>query len=285
MEDAKRRPGGSNFASACETPPLGRPLRESSDRATVLGLETFDAFRVGAAPLLIDDASTASPELALVDPELADRLRSALAGPERWETRADSDDGTRRLAAVVEHEELSPTESAPLPADDVAENVEHESSDEPQSFAAYPPLAVSEEPREAFDETGAFLRYIEAASAPADPLLDDLADLIVYESVPPCEDENIDPAEDSQDDVSETAPKNDYPALPTSGELDAAIEETDATLRRMREHLTSDEPSRRRRRVSRLVTVSAGICAVGAVAVLAADTRLGLATLPGVPGL
>jgi hypothetical protein len=106
----------------------------------------------------------------------------------------------------------------------------------------------------------------------------------VHESVPPCEEENVDSAEDSQDDVSETAPMNDYPALPTSGELDAAIEETDATLRRMREHLTSDEPSRRRRRVSRLVTVSAGICAVAAVAVLAADTQLGLATLPGVPG-
>ena len=284
MEDAKRRPGASNFASACETPPSGRPLGESSDRATVLGPETFDAFRVGAAPLLIDDASTASPELALVDPELADRLRSALAGPERWETRAESDDGTRSLVAVIEHEELSPTESAPPPADDVAENVEHESSDEPQSFTAYPPLPVSEEPKEAFDETGGFLLNIEAPSAPADPLLDDLADLIVYESVSPSEDENVDPAEDSQDDVPDTAPLNDYPALPTSGELDVAIEETDATLRRMREHLTSDEPSRRPRRVSRLVTVSAGICAVGAVAVLAADTQLGLATLPGLTG-
>ena len=284
MEDAKRRPGASNFASTCETPPSRRLLGESSDRATVLRPETFDAFRVGAAPLLIDDASTASPELALVDPELADRLRSALAGPERWETRAESDDGARSLAAVIEHEELSPTESAPPPADHVAENVEHESSDEPQSFTAYPPLPVSEEPKEAFDETGAFLRNIEAPSAPADPLLDDLADLIVYESVPSSEDENVDPAEDSQDDVPETAPLNDYPALPTSGELDVAIEETDATLRRMREHLTSDEPSRRPRRVSRLVTVSAGICAVGAVAVLAADTQLGLATLPGLPG-
>jgi hypothetical protein len=284
MEDAKRRPGASNFASTCETPPSGRPLGESSDRATVLGRETFDAFRVGAAPLLIDDASTASPELALVDPELADRLRSALAGPERWETRAESADGTCSLAAAIEHEEPSPTEIAPPPADDVAENVEHESSDEPQSFAAYPPLPVSEELKEAFVETDAFLRNIEAPSTPADPLLDDLADLIVYESMPPCEEEEGVDSADSHDDVSETAPMNDYPALPTSGELDAAIEETDATLRRMREHLTSDEPSRRRRRVSRLITVSAGICAVGAVVVLAADTQLGLATLPGVPG-
>ena len=243
----------------------------------MLALETFDAFRVAAAPLVIDDASTASPELALVDPELADRLRSALAGPERWEIPAESDDGTRSLAAVLEHEQLSP-------ADDVAENVEHESSDEPQSFAAYPPLPVSEEPKEVFDETDAFLRNIEAPSTPADPLLDDLADLIVYEGAPPSQDENVEPAEDSRDDVSETATVNDYPALPTSGELDAAIEETDATLRRMREHLTSDEPSRRPRRVSRLVTVSAGICAVAAVAVLAADTQLGLATLPSLPG-
>jgi hypothetical protein len=285
MEDAKRRPGPSNFASACGTPPSDCSRDESSDRATVLALETFDAFPVGAAPLLIDDAWTASPELALVDPELADRLRSALAGPERWEARAEPEDGPPGLAAVVAHEELSLSESAPPPADvDELEDVEHESSEETESFAAaHPTLPVSAEP-EANHEIDAFLRNIEASPERADPPLDDLADLIVYDSTLPAEDDRVEPAETDADDMSEAQPVNDYPALPTSGELDATIEATDATLRRMREHLTSDEPTRRPRRVGRFVTVSAGICAVGAVAVLAADTQLGLATLPGMLG-
>ena len=110
---------------------------------------------------------------------------------------------------------------------------------------------------------------------------DDLSDLIVRESVPPSEAAGTKPAESSQNDVSEAAPVNDYPTLPTSGGLDEAVEETDATLRRMREHLTLDEPSRRQRRVGRSVTAAAGICAIGAVGILAADAHLGLATLAG----
>jgi len=144
-----------------------------------------------------------------VDPELANRLRSALAGPQRWGSHAAIED-------------------APL---------------------------------------------------------DDLADLIVYDGALQLESESSQPAHDRQTDVSQPAPLNDYPLLPTSGELDAAVEETDATLRMMREHLVSDEPSRRPRRISRLVTVSAGICAVGAVALLAADTQLGFAGLPRPLGL
>jgi hypothetical protein len=250
----------------------------------VLEVETFDAFSVGAAPLLIDDAWMASPELALVDPELADRLRSAPEGAERWGSRADeSDDAKPHLAVVIAQEEPSPTETTPLPDADVLENADLESADETQAFAAYPTLPVSEEPDENH-ETDAFLRNIEAAPAPADPLLDDLADLIVYESAPPLEAEHVELAESCPEDLSDGEPVNDYPALPTSGELDATIEETDATLRRMQEHLASDEPSKRPRRVSRFVTVSAGICAVGAVAVLAADTQLGLAALPGLLG-
>jgi len=49
----------------------------------------------------------------------------------------------------------------------------------------------------------------------------------------------------------------------------------------MRAHLTSDEPSRRQRRVGHSVTAAAGICAIGAVGILAADAHLGLATLAG----
>ena len=246
----------------------------------MLEIETFDAFPVGAAPLLIDDAWMASPELALVDPELANRLRSAPEGPERWESRSDESDVAKpHLAVVIAQEEPSPTESTPLPDADVLENADFESADETQAFAAYPTLPVSQEPDEDH-ETDAFLRNIEAAPASADPLLDDLADLIVYESAP-FEGDHTELAENGPEGLSEAEAVNDYPALPTSGELDATIEETDATLRRMREHLTSDEPSKRPRRVSRFVTVSAGICAIGAVAVLAADTELGLATLPG----
>ena len=217
-----------------------------------------------------------------MDPELADRLRSALAGPERWEARTESEEVTTgRPAAVVPREEVLPTESAERFDDDVVEDAEVESSYETRSFGAYPTMPSSEEADEAFHETEAFLRSIEASPTPADPPLDDLADLIVYESAPTPEDVSGAVAANNQDDPSERATVTDYPTLPSSGDLDEAIEETDATLRRMREHLTSDEPSQPPRRVSRFVTVTAGICAVGAVAVLAADTQLGVATLPG----
>src|SRR5262245_38659188 len=109
-----------------------------------------------------------------------------------------------------------------------------------------------------FDETDSFLRNSPALSAPANALFDVSAALLVSESVPPSEGESVELAENAQEDLVEAEPVNDYPELPTSGELDAAVEETDATLRRMREHLTSDEPSKRPRRVSRFVTLSAG---------------------------
>lgn len=282
MEDAKRRPGASNFASALGTPPSGRAgLQNHPIERLCSRLETFDAFRVGAAPLLIDDASTASPELALVDPDLADRLRSAPTGSQRWEApRRPSDVTTGGTVAVIEGEELSPTETAPL-LDGEATGITDESSDEVQAFEAFPILPKAG-PGGTLDETDAFLRSIEAGTQIADqPMPDDLSDLIVRESVPPSEAAGTKPAESSQNDVSEAAPVNDYPTLPTSGELDEAVEETDAALRRMREHLTSDEPSRRQRRVGRSVTAAAGICAIGAVGILAADAHLGLATLAG----
>jgi hypothetical protein len=208
---------------------------------------------VGAAPLLTDDAPTASPELALVDPELAERLRSALAGPQRWHApRRSSDAAPGEAATAIESEERSPIETAPGLDGATVDTTEIVSSDEAQPFAAPSTLPIPAEP--AGHETDAFLLSIEAG-----------AEL----------------AERHQSDVAEAAGLNDYPTLPASGDLDEAVEETDAALRRMREHLTSDEPLRRPRRVGRSVTVAAGICAVGAVAVLAADAQLGLATLAG----
>jgi hypothetical protein len=114
---------------------------------------------------------------------------------------------------VIEGEELSPTETAPL-LDGEATGITDESSDEVQAFEAFPILPKAG-PDGTLDETDALLRSIEAETEIADkPMPADDSDLIVRESVPSSGAACTKPAESSQNDVSEAAPVNDYPHTP-----------------------------------------------------------------------
>ena len=80
--------------------------------------------------------------------------------------------------------------------------------------------------------------------------------------------------------VEEEPTMSDYPVLPDLGEASEALEETDAALRKIREHFGS-EGSDRRRRLRRGFVVASGLGAVVAVAVFAVDVGLEVVALPG----
>ena len=69
-----------------------------------------------------------------------------------------------------------------------------------------------------------------------------------------------------------------YPVLPEPGE--EAMEETDAALRRIREHMTEELPASGRKLRRRFILAS-GLSALCAVGVLALDVQLQVAQLPG----
>jgi hypothetical protein len=86
-----------------------------------------------------------------------------------------------------------------------------------------------------------------------------------------------------QASAEEMRSTSDYPMLPDLDERSDALEETEAALRRIREHMgTPAAPSgRRKRRFRRRFTVFAGLLAVGSLTALAAEIQLGLVHAPG----
>jgi hypothetical protein len=71
-----------------------------------------------------------------------------------------------------------------------------------------------------------------------------------------------------------------YPVLPAPEPDEAAIEETDAALRQIRERLTDESPPRERK-VRRRFILGSGTSAVCALGVLAVDVHFQVAQLPG----
>jgi hypothetical protein len=86
-----------------------------------------------------------------------------------------------------------------------------------------------------------------------------------------------------QASAEEMRSTSDYPMLPDLDERSDALEETEAALRRIREHMgTPAAPTeRRKRRFRRRFTVFAGLFAVGTLTALAAEVQFGLAHAPG----
>ena len=233
---------------------------------------------VAAAPHLFDDFLVASPELALVDVDLAAQLREDIRTGEEFRPR---------VVARPEFGLLNPVELAGevgeavedvvelpeyvVPHDDVALDVEPVVV--ALDIAAAPPvvdelpelpdyvIAPEELPNE-IEEGTAFLDVASAPPAPDEVL--DLPDYVVR----------------ADDLVVEEPSTSDYPVLPDLGEASEALEETDVALRKIREQLASEEPSPRHRRLRRGFVAASGLGAVAALAVFAVDVQLGVATLP-----
>jgi hypothetical protein len=171
---------------------------------------------------LVGEAPLASPELALVDAELAAELRSKLS--------LDEDTWLRPR----EHDDAPPESDTDAPARVESAN-DHGNAES------------------------------------LDPELHD--ELFVDEFIVPIPDQT--PTEGLQ-------PSSHYPALPAPEPEREVIEETDATLRRIRERLNeSDESSTRRDKVVRRpFTLASGVAAVYAVGMFAVDAELHIIQLP-----
>lgn len=234
---------------------------------------------VAAAPHLFDDLLVASPELALVDVDLAAQLREGIRTGEdfrprdvaRPEFRLVYSDEVANGNPPVEHVFELPECVVPRD-DDVVVDVEPVvvALDIPATPPVVDPVselpdyvvAPEELPHEV-ERPAAFLG-VALDSPPAPDDVSELPDYIVR-----------------SDDLVVDEPTSDYPALPDLGEASVALEETDEALRKIREQLSSEETSRRRPRLRRGFIAASGLGAVAALTVFAVDQQLGVATLPG----
>jgi hypothetical protein len=249
------------------------------------------------------DSALASPELALVDADLAAELRRALRPVE--ETLLRPRMSVEAAPAAVEEDALT----EPVVADELP-LVESQDSDNLPDIDYI--VEVAEEAPAAIEEDEAPQPILEedlllAESRESDHLPD--LDYIVgfVEEAPAVFEEGEAPQPVVEDDlllaesresdhlpdldyivgfveVDEQAPaltqetRSHYPVLPEPQE--EVIEETDAALRRIREHMTVELPAAERKLRRRFVLAS-GASAVCAVGVLALDLQLQVAQLPG----
>jgi hypothetical protein len=273
---------------------------------------------VAAAPLLFDDPPIASPELALVDADLAAHLRAELPTGEAFRPRdvPRVEYPTLVFDAVVrdldqdedvadEAQEPSADDSGELPeyvvyvvphSEDVvessdAETTEHATAESPeppllevlpapevQSFALPDYIVVSDD--DVVDELPDYVVLPEEEAAPVMVAADETAPALPAYVVPEAE-------ESAAEDVvvaattDQSSSRSDYPVLPDLDERSDALEETEAALRRIREQMVTPSESKPRRRLRRRFTVFAGLGVVGALAVYAADVQLGVLQAPG----
>jgi hypothetical protein len=301
---------------------------------------------VAAAPHLFDDCPIASPELALVDADLAAQLRAELATGEAFRPRhvlggeyptlvfdavvrdldeeplvdvldelpdsgaasADADTGEDVGAdppspPVLEALPTPEEQTFELPDYIVVSDDEHVDSipdvvvpPEQETFPALPEYVVS-----AVEDALVEDDLPEAIPTLQDPSLelpdyivlpDEETSLALPEYVVPAADEvtveDVVPEYVVHDDdvvpVVDEAPANSaYPVLPDLNERSDALEETEAALRRIREQMVVVPPSEPKRgpRLRRRFTILAGLCAVTATAVVAAEMQLGVAHASG----
>jgi hypothetical protein len=236
---------------------------------------------VAAAPHLFDDFLVASPELALVDVDLAAKLREDIRTGEEFRPRTVARPEFRLLHSVETAGDVGEDDAAVDNADELPEYVvPHDEVDlevEPVMVTLEVPPATSveaglpelpdyvvatEEMADEFEGGAGFLDVALDPPAPED--VSDLPDYIVR----------------ADDLVLDEPTMSDYPVLPDLAAASVALEETDVALRKIREHMASEEPPRRRRRIRKGFIAASGLGAVAALAVFAVDVQLGVATLP-----
>ncbi len=194
--------------------------------------------------LVVSESPLASPELALVDPELGAGLRERLTLVE---------DTWLRPRVRVEPAPAMIQDEAPVPPA-LALELDHDDVAEPAQVVDDEPA-----PRAFVDE----LQVAEPART------DDVHD---PEYV-------VDVVEQAPAQRQQTS--SHYPLLPAPLEPEErVVEETDAALRRIRERLTEELPASKRK-FRRRFTVASGTSTACALGVLAVDVHLQIAHLAG----
>jgi hypothetical protein len=255
-------------------------------------------------------ADPVSPELALVDPALATRLRAVrdvlptealepvtvtilvdLEAGERPESpdpeRPPAYDVDDPIADLIVHEpSAQPVEPGSMLTEEkrqTADRIAHEPSPEPVE-----PARMETDERDPIAD----LIVHEPSEQPVEParMLSEedprTADLIVHEpSAQPVEPVNMftEEHEPSADLLVETAsPKGEVSGYPSLPQPDAAnleaLDAAEAALREIRDRLTEPTSGRERRRFRRRFIVASGLSVAAALGVLAASAALGAAT-------
>lgn len=244
---------------------------------------------VAAAPHLFDDSPVASPELALVDVDLAAQLREDIRTGEEFRPRMVARPEFRLLHPVEIAGDLGGDDAAVdvdetpehvVPHDEIVFDVDPvvvavDASPAPPLVDELPDYVIATE--EPADEVGGGTAFLDVAlDSPSAEDISDLPDYVVRA------DEHVLEDLGSEAEASAKEPTiSDYPALPDLGEASVALDETDVALRKIREHLASEEPSRRHRRLRKGFIAASGLGAITALAVFAVDVQQGVATLPG----
>ena len=244
---------------------------------------------------LLAEAPLASPELALVDPELAAELRRTYSPFEdRWlrpparveNASAESEEPSAQPESADDDGQAGSRDAEPLQHEfTVATPPEQAPTEELRPSSLYPVLPAPEReevgfedsqtpPPESFGEVSAKSDDATALWAVAEVLreAEAVAERVFVDEYLTATPEHM-PAEGRT--------TSHYPVLPAS-EADAnATDATDAALRRIREGLTeADESQSRKRRIRRGFTLGSGVVAAFAVAALGADVQPQVAQLP-----
>ena len=251
---------------------------------------------VAAAPLVLDDPfedpPIASPELALVDADLAAQLRADLSTGDEFRPRpaarpeypslifdADVRDLAEDEPSGGESEELDGRPDYIVVSDDAVSDVlpevpEASAGDEHSSLES-PALLDLDERSDELDELPDYILQSDDVLAevvpeylvlPADETTDDVLDLDFVPDVA------------GEATVQQAEASSDYPALPDLDERSDALEETEVALRRIREQMGVATPEKRKPRFRRRFINGSGFCAA-ALGVYVAGVQLGVAHL------
>jgi hypothetical protein len=229
-----------------------------------------------AADLLVGDAPLASPELALVDAELAAELRRTLSPIEdRW----------KRPPPPVEDVSAESEEHAPAQLDS-ADDAEAELGD--AEHLDDPGLSSPDVEKD--DLEGSTLHRSNrvenapgategGASASDQWSMEDERREVVGDDEPLLVDDDINTPDPTRAEEEQT--RSHYPALPAPEPDAEATDDTDAAFRRIRERLRdADKAPSHKRRLRRGFTLASGVVAACTVAALGANVQLQLAQLP-----
>ena len=247
-----------------------------------------------AADLLVD-APLASPELALVDPELAAELRRTHSSvEERWlhpparveyvSPESGEDDPSQLEAADdVGHSGTGDAEQLGDDESIVATPPEQTSIDELPPSARYSGRPAHEPEEAAFEDSPPppLTRFGQASDESDDDASAALRAVaeVVREAEAVAEQVLVD--EYIAATPGEVQTRSHYPVLPAPEPDAEAADAVDAAFRRIREGMTeADESPSPKRRVRRGFTLASGVVAACAVAALGADVQFQVAHLP-----
>lgn len=239
---------------------------------------------MAAAPLPLADPeySPVSPELALVDADLAAELRERLA--DREATAAAP--AFEPIVVEVVEPTVRPADSAVFaPASDEPEGVDS-ADDLIVGYDAGDVAPPSEEPQPAEHVDDSIVLYQAAELVPAseepegvDSALDVIVGYAAVELTPASHADEVAYLVDAiePDEGPRDAGATSYPALPAAETRDS--DPTDVVLREIRDRLTGKPDVTRRRRLRRRYTVASGVGVLAALAVLMVDLYFGVVQL------